>query len=717
MPSFIIRMFGCGCIVTALAAFAHAQTNNSYPMLMSVKPAAAQIGQTTEHEVHARYSLHSAYQVLVAGEGVKGEVVPPEKKEGEKPDTKPNLPKIKVRFTVAADAVPGVRDFRIVTRQGASTVGQIVIARDAIVSEAAENDVAAKAQEIALPATFCGTIEKAEDVDFVKFKVEAGTALTFHVRSQRLLNRLHDMQTRVDPMITLLNATGGTLATSDNYYAGDPLLYYKFDQAGEYLLQVRDVRYQGNVDWTYSIEINSRPFVTQALPLAIKRGVETRLTLVGFNLPADPTAALTIPAGSPPGLRWVSPPVGGQPANEFAVLLSELPPIAENPIAAVATAGDAGAATSTSIAAQAIPIPSVVNGRIEAAGETDRYAFEAKAGEKLSFEIIARRAQSGLDPFLRILNDKGAPISEADDATFHRVASADSRLENWSTPADGKYLLEIRDLHLRGGPQYTYAVEITRSEPYFELEADTDKTLLAPGTNAPFYVRALRKNGFAGEIQLAVEGLPEGVTAVPGKVLAGANDGCVILLAAASAPVGATNIRITGTASHAVPNGDPRTLSAVAQPLQEYYSPGGGRGNYPVDLHTVSVGEPMDIRSVRLSTTAVTLKPGGSQKIDVTIERAPGFKGNVTLDVLFQHLEQPYGNSLPKGVKMDGANSKTLLTGEETKGVITLVAAADAPPVEKQLIPLMAHVSINFVMKHTFCGEPVFVTVEAPPAK
>src|SRR6516164_4716281 len=103
LPSFIIRMFGCGCIVTALAAFAHAQTNNSYPMLMSVKPAAAQIAQTTEHEVHARYSLHSAYQVLVAGEGVKGEVVPPEKKEGEKPDTKPNLPKIKVRFTVAAD--------------------------------------------------------------------------------------------------------------------------------------------------------------------------------------------------------------------------------------------------------------------------------------------------------------------------------------------------------------------------------------------------------------------------------------------------------------------------------------------------------------------------------------------------------------------------------------------------------------------------------------
>src|SRR6516165_5441499 len=284
----------CGFVGSlVLAAVAAAQTNNSYPMLMSVKPAAAQVGQTTEHEVNARYNLHGAYQIIVAGEGVKGEVVPPEKKEGEKPpETKPNLPKIKIRFTVAPDAVPGVRDFRIITPQGASTVGQIVVARDPVVSESADNDSAAKAQEIQLPATACGTIEKAEDLDFFKFKLEAGSGVTFHVRSQRLLNRLHDMQIRVDPMITLRNSSGSTLATSDNYYAGDPLLYYKFEQAGEYLLEIRDVRYQGNGDWTYSIEINSRPFITQALPLAVKPGVETKLTLVGYNLPPDGSADL-----------------------------------------------------------------------------------------------------------------------------------------------------------------------------------------------------------------------------------------------------------------------------------------------------------------------------------------------------------------------------------------------------------------------------------------
>jgi len=47
-----------------------------------------------------------------------------------------------------------------------------------------------------------------------------------------------------------------------------------------------------------------------------------------------------------------------------------------------------------------------------------------------------------------------------------------------------------------------------------------------------------------------------------------------------------------------------------------------------------------------------------------------------------------------------------------------LKAAADAKPVDKQQVPIMAHVSINFVMKWTFCGEPLFITIEKPvPAK
>jgi hypothetical protein len=119
-----------------------------------------------------------------------------------------------------------------------------------------------------------------------------------------------------------------------------------------------------------------------------------------------------------------------------------------------------------------------------------------------------------------------------------------------------------------------------------------------------------------------------------------------------------------------------------------------------------------------VQTKSVMLKPGESKKIEITIQRRPGFKGNVTLDTVYQHLNSIYGSSMPPGVSIDERASRTLLTGEQTKGHITLKAAADAKPVEKQQVPVMAHVSINFVMKWTCCGEPLFITVANPtPAK
>jgi hypothetical protein len=119
----------------------------------------------------------------------------------------------------------------------------------------------------------------------------------------------------------------------------------------------------------------------------------------------------------------------------------------------------------------------------------------------------------------------------------------------------------------------------------------------------------------------------------------------------------------------------------------------------------------MDIRTINVTPTKIDLKPGTSQRIDVSVERAPEYKGNVTLDVILQHLEQAYGTTLPKGVKVDVGASKTLLNATESTGFITLTAASDAPLVENQLVPLNVHVSINFVMKHTFCGPPLSVSV------
>ena len=709
--------------LTILAAFAlaaigpaSARAQSSYPMLMSLKPIAVQIGATTEHEVSARYNLYGASQVMVVGGGVTAEVVPPEMppaapqpepKPGEAvpPPKKPELPKIKLRFTVAADAVPGPRSFRVITAQGASTVGQLVLVRDPVVYEADKNDTLAEAQAVTLPATLSGAIEKAEDVDFFKFTAAANQAITFHVESQRCENKIHDLQVHSDPILTIRNSNGTVLALNDNYFYGDPLLHYRFAAAGEYALEIRDARYQGNVDWQYSIEAHDRPFVTNISPARITPGVATRVTLVGFNLPADPTALVTLPPDAPEDLDWMNVPLAGGATVAAPVIVSRLPEAVES-------------AADNDLVAQAQPIgvPSGVSGVISQDGDIDCYSFDAKKDEVISFEVVARRRQSSLDSIMRLLNAQGGVLLEIDDMNTGRHSYADSQFENWKVPADGKYVVEVRDLHQRGGPDFTYFLKVTKSQPYFVLDLDSDKTLLAPGAGAAIFVRAYRRNGFAGDIQLAVEGLPPGVTAQCGKILAAATDGCIVLQAAADAPHGASNLKITGTSS--MPTADasqpPVQLAAVAEPLQEIYMPGGGRFHFPVEMHTVSVGDVMDLKSVKLSTNAVALKPGQSQKIDITIERAEGFKGNVTLDCVMQHLGSIFGNSLPPGVTLDDKNSQTLLSGEQSQGHITLVAAADAKPVENQLVPVMANVSINFVMKYAYSSEPLKVTVQAP---
>lgn len=688
----------CGLLL-ALGIAKTGLAETSYPMLMSLHPVAAQIGQTTEHTLKSRYSMFGAFQVLVSGSGVHGEVVLPESKPGERPE----LQEIKLKFTVAPDAQPGVRDFRLATPQGASTIGQLVIVRQPVIAEAGENDSPEKAQAITLPAAVCGKVDKNEDVDFYKFRVDAGQVFSFHVRSMRLQDRIHDLQNHIDPILSIRNAQGTTLVANDNYFYGDPFVHYRFEQAGEYYLEIRDVRYQGNQYWEYCLEITDQPFVTNVFPLAVSRGQATRFQFVGFSLPTESATIMRVGDAEPCGAAAWSLPMGTSTSNPAAVVVSDSPVIVES-----------STDNNTPQNAYEVAFPATITGRIESERDIDYFAFAALKGESFSIEVHARREQSALDSHLRVLDEKGNQLALNDDLRLGKRSSSDSWIENWTAPADGRYLLEIRDLQGRGGPQFVYAILATRALPSFQLWLDTDKTQLTPGIGSVLYVRSERKNGFAGEIQLEVDGVPHGVTASCGKILAKGQDGCIVLQADHDCPLVASNLTIIGTATHEFPDGRVLKLRAEALPYQEIYQPGGGRGHWPVEMHTVCVGDRSEIWAVQLSEQEITLKPGGSKRIEVTIDRAPGFDKNVTLDVTYNHLEQIFADSLPPGVKIDRGNSQTLLTGTNSKGFITLTAAKDAALVERQQGAVLANVSINFVMKATYSSPPLFVTVNAP---
>ena len=684
------------------------QAQTSYPMLMTLQPIAIQIGTTGELEVQSRYSMWGATRVIISGEGLSGEVVHPEipvAKEGEKP-AEPSLTTLKIKFTATAGAAPGVREFKLLTPRGVSTVGQIVVTRDTVVFEDIKSDSSENAVMFEIPATLTGVIEKGEDRDYFKFSIDAPTQLVFHCRCMRLQDRIHDLQKHADPMITVKNSQGSTIAANDNYFAADPFMVVEFQQAGEYYLEVRDVRFTGNKYWNYAIDVLNRPFATNVFPLAISATKPTTLELIGESVPSETTIVYD-PATTelPLGPQMLSLVDGQQVFDPVAVYVSNESILFEST-----------ADNNDKEHAQEIQIPAVINGRVISDADIDYYQFKAKKGDKISFEIIARRRQSMLDSYIVLENSAGGQLKTADDFQFGRRTYWDSRIENYVVPADGTYYISVYDRHLRGGAEFVYALEITHSQPSFELLLDTAKTLTSPGTGGVVFCRVKRLNGFTGEVQLHVSGMPTGVTSYSGRILTDAVDGCIIFQAAKDAPLGAANVRIYGTAI----DDEEDVVEVDALAHQETYMPGGGRNHFPVKAHTVSVQTPSDIQSLKLSTQEITLRPGEAVRIDVEMTRAEGFDKNVSLDVLFKHLSSVWGDTLPKGVTLDGSKSKILITGKETKGHITLIADDKIEMVERQQVSVMANISLNFVMKATYSSLPLFITTvpkEVEPEK
>src|SRR5947208_6561447 len=134
-------------VLALLPAAAAAQT--SFPMITHTFPLAVQRGKTAEVTVEGQQNFAGAYKVLVGGEGVKGEVVQPVALDAKaKPGPPPQLRSVKVRFTVAENALPGPREFRLATPLGISSIGQLVVADAPVVLETPDNNTPAKASPL-----------------------------------------------------------------------------------------------------------------------------------------------------------------------------------------------------------------------------------------------------------------------------------------------------------------------------------------------------------------------------------------------------------------------------------------------------------------------------------------------------------------------------------------------------------------------------------------
>ncbi len=676
-------------------SLAVAQT--SYPMITHTYPVAVQRGKTTEVTVDGQQNFLGAYQVLVDGDKVTAEVVPTEPPKPQ-PGQKPLVRSVKLKFTPAEDALPGVREFRIVTASGVSSIGQIVVVDDSVVMESANNNTPANATPVTMPGVGCGKIEALEDVDYFKFKVDAGKMVTFEVRGARLQDKIHDLQKHLDPMITLYDVEGKELASSDDFFFADPMFSYRFEQGGEYVVQIRDSKYDGDQRWMYALTVTDKPYVSHVFPLAVAPGKATEVDLIGSAKELQPRGKLSVPANAAPGIFLAPVEIGVQRTNPVASYVTPLPLLTEQE------------PNNSPEEATPITLPACLNGRIGVKRDLDHYKFTAKKGQALRFEVKARRfgteLVSGLDASVEILDAKGAVVASGDDIS---PAIKDAALV-FTAPGDGDYYLRVRDLFSKGGDHFVYAVEAEPVAPDFTLRCDSDKAMIGPGSSAAWYVHVTRLNGFTGPVNVEVRDLPPGVTANRLVIPASMTQGLLVLTAAADAPRAAANVQVLGTATLKDSEDKEQQVTKPAAPNQEIYIPGGGRGRFDVSMHTVAVTEPSDIEGIEVTPKTINLKPGEEVKITVKIKRRQDFDGNVGLDVKLRHLNQVYGDPLPPGVTMEDGKSKTLL-GKGNEGHIILKAAPNAAPIENVPISVLAQVSINFVVKISHSSEPILLSV------
>src|SRR5262249_15131361 len=128
----------------------------------------------------------------------------------------------------------------------------------------------------------------------------------------------------LDSMIRLLDVSGRELAFSDDESSSgaDSRFSYKFANAGDYYLEVRDIRFQGGGGHRYRLRVGDLPLPSAPFPLAAQKGtnVSVQVTGKGVELPAP--MAVTVPANVPGNRFNVAAGYAPGQGSEWVTLLA-----------------------------------------------------------------------------------------------------------------------------------------------------------------------------------------------------------------------------------------------------------------------------------------------------------------------------------------------------------------------------------------------------------
>ncbi|MBA4190341.1 MAG: serine protease [Planctomycetaceae bacterium] len=533
--------------------------------------------------------------------------------------------------TISPECPAGLYEARVMTRLGASSSRIFTVGKLTEVVPAKPNRTLATAQELPLNCV-CNAAVADRSIDYYTFRASKGQRVVVDCATRGIDSKLN-------ATVIVADATGRDLLVERR----GGVLDFAVPKDDTYVIKIHELTYKGGPAFYYRLGLWEQPAGTPIVRQSTTKPVNS------FSWP-------------PLGLPENAPQVEVEPNNNGTN-------------------------------AQRIKLPCDVAGRFYPAADVDVYEFEAKKGEEWWIEVASERLGLPTDPSILIqkvvkgtggaadmltdvleLTDIPSPVKVSSngyayDGPPYNAGTSDI-LGKLTIKEDGLYRLQMSDLFggTRSEPGHVYRLVIRRAAPDFALVAwalhmelrNGDRNALSKplslrgGATMALEVVALRRDGFDGEIELAMEGLPKGVRAQGLKIPAGQSRGMMLITADADAPRGYANAMFVGrstVAGQAVSR--PCRLASFAWPIPDSW------GEIPSPRLLADV--PVSVSGIELAPLTVSAKTpvleatvGGKVTVPLAHKRNCDFSGDkIQMKMIGEGFEKAPGFSLP--VNADGS--------------------------------------------------------------
>jgi hypothetical protein len=475
------------------------------PSVRALTPMGARPGETIQVEISGR-RLDGVTEVTFARPDIRAEVI------------SSDFASVKLKVSVGPSVPTGLHDYRLKTPGGAF-VGVFHVGSLPGGPEVEPNDDIRQAQKIDLPAMMDGEISGA-DLDVFRFHAEEGQTLIFDVLARRAGSTL-------DSTLAILDERGNELDFNDDYYIHkDPQLTFQVKRAGDYFVcvggQGEGRRGKGSGS-PYRLLAGAFPLVRRVLPAGAQRGGTTELRAAGVNLEGvdrvvlgdglaegkvvsatreSLTFRLDVPKSVAAGRYWL---------HTFAGKT-------ESPLPVPVIVSDLEEKLSTPARSRAEPqpvrAPAAFSGVLDRRRDAHLFALEARAGERLVFDVDAMKLGYLVDPIVAVYTPDGKLLAFDDDRLQQngkQVPNLDPYLV-YTFEKAGRYIVMLRDLAQRGDSNYAYRLAIYPAEVDFELKAMASTITLYRGQTVTLPVRVRRNGGWDTPVEVWVENPPAGVS-------------------------------------------------------------------------------------------------------------------------------------------------------------------------------------------------------------